>query len=131
MQYHDFLGQVQNRARLSSTADAEIATRATLTTLAERLAGGEPKDLASQLPEPLDQYLTGAGAGKGESFSLKEFFQRVSTKTKADEPQAVYQARVVIEVLSEAVSPGQMKDIRTQLTDDYAPLFEKGAQGHL
>lgn len=64
MQFHEFLGQVQNRAQLSSLADAEIAVRATLTTLAERLAGGEPKDLASQLPEPLGQYLVWEGAAE-------------------------------------------------------------------
>ncbi len=49
MQFHEFLGQVQNRARLSSLGDADMITRATLTTLRERLAGGEPKDLASRL----------------------------------------------------------------------------------
>lgn len=44
---------------------------------------------------------------------------------------AVYQARVVIEVLQEAVSPGEIADIKAQLTDDYKPLFESGSSGKL
>lgn len=49
MKHDEIIGQVQHRAHLSSRGDAEIATRATLETLAERLAGGEVNDLASQL----------------------------------------------------------------------------------
>ncbi|WP_292761419.1 hypothetical protein [Nostoc sp. NOS(2021)] len=37
---HDEFRRVQNRARLISHGDAELATRATLETLAKRLAGG-------------------------------------------------------------------------------------------
>ena len=50
MKHDEFIGRVQHYARLASRGDAERATRATLETLGERLAGGEPKDLASQLP---------------------------------------------------------------------------------
>lgn len=131
MQYHDFLGQVQNRAQLSSTAAAEMATKATLETLAERLAGGEPKDLAAQLPEPLKQYLQWEGAEIGERFGFDEFVKRISERSGAKEPQAVYQARVVLEVLGEAVSAGEMRDIRAQLTSDFDPIFEAGSAGKL
>lgn len=51
MDHDEFIGQVQHRARLSSRGDAQTAVRATLETLAERLAGGEPSDLAAQLPD--------------------------------------------------------------------------------
>lgn len=125
MQFHEFLGQVQNRAHLSSLADAEIAVRATLTTLAERLAGGEPKDLASQLPEPLGQYLVWEGADEPQRLSLNEFFQRVSERTNADLPKALHQARVVMQVLSEAITPGELDDIRAQLPEEFQTLFAK------
>lgn len=49
MRYDEFIGQVQHRAGLGSHAEAERATRATLETLAERLAGGEAHDLAARL----------------------------------------------------------------------------------
>jgi uncharacterized protein (DUF2267 family) len=52
MKHDAFIGQVQHHARLDSRGAAERATRATLETLAERLAGGEANDLAAQLPLP-------------------------------------------------------------------------------
>ena len=55
MKHDEFIGQVQHRARLSSRGEAERATRATLETLAERLAGGEEQDLAAQLPAEFDR----------------------------------------------------------------------------
>ncbi len=58
MKYGEFIAQVQQRARLGSRDEADVATSATLTTLGERLAGGEAKDLASQLPVEIGHYLT-------------------------------------------------------------------------
>ena len=57
MKYDEFIGQVQHRAGLGSHTEAECATRATLETLAERLAGGEAHDLAAQLPPELARSL--------------------------------------------------------------------------
>ena len=51
MQYDQFIGEVQNRARLPSEGEAIAAVRATLQTLAERLAGGATDNLAAQLPK--------------------------------------------------------------------------------
>ena len=129
MKYDEFIGQVQNRARLGSKEEAVKAIRAVLETLAERLAGGEPKDLAAQLPEEIGVYLQHEKAGSGERFSLDEFFKRVSEREGADLPASVYHARVVIEVLTEAVTRGQMNDVRAQLPEEFDRLFEAGSQG--
>ena len=59
MQHDEFIGEVQARARLSSRGDAERATRAVLETLGERLAGGQPHNLAAQLPEEIGRHLEG------------------------------------------------------------------------
>src|SRR6266705_6459177 len=96
LRYDEFLGQVQHRAGLGSHAEAERATRATLETLAERLAGGEAKDLAAQLPQELAAYLQQPLAGIGESLSLNEFFQRISQREGVALPEASYHARVII-----------------------------------
>jgi uncharacterized protein (DUF2267 family) len=69
MQHDEFIGQVQNCARLSSRGDAEVATRATLETLAERLAGNEPFDAASQLPRGIAVYMQHEYAGTGGVWS--------------------------------------------------------------
>ena len=68
MKHDEFIGQVQHRARLSSRGEAERATRATLETLAERLSGGEAKDLASQLPSEIGEHLRGAWSSIGDRF---------------------------------------------------------------
>jgi uncharacterized protein (DUF2267 family) len=46
MKYEEFLGKVRNRARLSSSEQAEAAVEATFETLAERLKGNEVQHLA-------------------------------------------------------------------------------------
>lgn len=130
MQHDEFIGQVQNRAQLSSRGDAEVATRAVLETLGERLAGGEPDNAAAQLPKGIADYLEHEWSGVGASFSLDEFFQRVSQREQVEMPQAVYHTRVVMEVLGEAVSQGEMNDIRSQLPPEFEPLFE-GSQGRM
>jgi len=131
MQYDEFVGQVQNRAHLGSIGQAVGATRATLQTLAERLAGGEVKDLASQLPREIAFYLEQGPEGGGERFSLEEFFNRVSQREGVDLPEAVFHARAVIDVLSDAVSAGEIEDVRAQLPADFQTLFEAGVEGKL
>jgi uncharacterized protein (DUF2267 family) len=129
MQYDEFIGRVQQRARLAWRGDAEAATDAVLTTLGERLAGGEAGDLAGQLPERLQTALA-PGADRQVSYSLDEFFQRVSDREGADLPDAVFHARAVVEVLTEAVSEGQIRHVRDQLPEEYDPLFG-GAEGKM
>lgn len=131
MKHDEFIGQVQHRARLSSCGAAERATRATLETLAERLSGGEAKDLAARLPPELGEHLRGAWSARGERFSLEEFFRRVSLREGTDLPAATFHARAVIEVLGEAVSPGEMDDVLAQLPTEFDRLFEAGSTGHM
>jgi uncharacterized protein (DUF2267 family) len=128
MRHDEFIGQVQHHARLSSRGDAERATRAMLETLAERLAGNEPFDLAAQLPREIGHYLQHHGAGKGEHLSLDEFFKRVSIREGVDLPDAVFHARAVAAVLVDAVSHGEMRDVFAQLPEEYNRLFA-GSEG--
>jgi uncharacterized protein (DUF2267 family) len=129
MQHDEFIGEVQARARLPSRGDAERATRAVLETLGERLAGGQPENLAAQLPEEIGRHLEGRqGVDK---LSLDEFFEKVSERTGADLPDAIHQARAVIAVVGEAVSQGEIDKVRQQLPEEYGPLFESGSEGKM
>ena len=128
MQFDEFMGQVQSRARLASTGEALEAVRATLATLSERVAGGAATNLAAELPSALGEYLKDRAP---ERFDLDEFFRRVSEKEGQGLPQAVFHARVVMEVVREAVSAGSIDKIRDQLPSDYDPLFEAGSTGQL
>ena len=131
MKHDEFIGQVQARARLGSRGDAERVTRATLETLGERLAGGEAKDLASQLPREIGRHLLTYHSEKGKRMTLDEFFEKVSEREEEDLPKAVFHARAVISVLQEAVTPGELEDVRSQLGPEFEPLFESGAEGEL
>ena len=129
MQYDEFVGEVQNRARLPSRGDTVLAIQATLETLAERIAPGEADDLAAQLPPELGTFLRDVETT--ERFSVDDFFLRVGAKETADLPDATHHARAVMTVLQEAVTTGELDDIRAQLPDNYEPLFEAGSEGEM
>jgi len=122
MTFDEFLGQVQNRARLASTGEALKATRATLTVLSQRLFGGEADELAAQLPSEIKLYLQQVEL-PGD-FGPDEFFRRVAEIEEEDLPEAIFHARAVMSVLLDAVSAGEIQDMRSQLPDEYAPLFQ-------
>lgn len=132
MKYDEFIKAVQDRGHMESREEAERATRATLQTLAERLAGGEPQDLASQLPPELAEQMRYEGEETSQRLSLDEFFERVSERDgDVDLPRAVYHARVVMAVLQDAVTQGVIDDVRSQLPAEFETLFEAGSQGQM
>lgn len=131
MKYDEFISQVQHRAKLNSREDAVRASSATLETLGERLAGGEAKDLASQLPQELALYLERAHTSIQQSFSLDEFFWRVSQREGVDLTESTYHARVVIALLSEIVTLGEIENVKSQLPKGFAKLFDVENEGGL
>ena len=131
MKYDEFIAQVQRRADLNSRDEADRAVRATLETLGERLAGGEAKDLASQLPPEIASYLEQPLAGAGESYTLNEFFQRVSDREGVALPEGTFHARVVIGLISEVVTMGEIENVRAQLPVEFRELFEVENEGEL
>jgi uncharacterized protein (DUF2267 family) len=131
MQYDHFVGQVQHRARLASSGEAVHAIRTTLETLAERLTAEEARDMASQLPMEIGVYLRRPPGAPAQRLSLNDFFHHVSNREGKDLPVSVFHARVVIEVVREAVSPGEIADVLAQLPAEYKALFEAGSHGPL
>ena len=123
MKRDEFLKHVQSVAQLDSREEAERATRATFEVLAERIVGDEAKDLASQLPQELGQYLRGREGENGQAFSLKEFYQRVADKEGVEPNVAAMHVRAVFTVLQQAVSPGEFADVRANFSPDYEELF--------
>jgi uncharacterized protein (DUF2267 family) len=124
MDYHEFIGQVQHRAKLPTFEDAVRATRVTLEVLSERMAGGGPGNLAAQLPREIGSYLQGDNAGLGERMSLPEFYDEVAAREDKPFPLASFHARAVMSVVSDAVSPGEIVKVRAQLPPDFGPLFD-------
>lgn len=123
MKYDEFIKHVQTVAQLNSREEAERATKATLETIKERIVGNEGKDLASQLPKEIGQYLRGREGEDGQHFPLSEFIKRLSEKEGVEPTTAVIHARAVFAVLQDAVTPGEFADVRANFSDDYAELF--------
>ncbi len=127
MQFEEFTGNVQNRAQLDSREAALSISRATLTTLSERIQPGEAENLAAQLPEELGRFLE--EVDDVERFDFDEFVGRVDERDEIGEEdlsEATFHAQVVVDVLAEAVQGGALEDVRMQLPEDdgYDALFE-------
>jgi uncharacterized protein (DUF2267 family) len=127
MQYDDFIGEVQQRAQLDSREAALSVTRATLTTLSERIEPGQAENLGAQLPEELGRFLE--TVDDVDRFEYETFVDRVTERENVgeDDPaDATFHAQVVVDVIDESVSGSVLEDVRTQLPTDegYDDLFE-------
>lgn len=135
MTHDEFVGQVQSRARLDSSGDALRAIRVTLETLAERLEGGMADNIAAQLPPEIGRFLRTDTSF--ERLSLGQFFHRIwlreseGKKVAIDPPESTFHARVVIEVLFEALSEGSVRKLMSLFPQDYEPLFTAGSRGRM
>ena len=122
MNYKEFVGQVQHRLELGTFGEAVRATRATLTTLGERLHEGEATDLASPLPMEIDRYLT---EHEGVTrFDYDEFLDRVANREGVDRADANHHAQQIVAVVAEVVPPGNLEKVRNGLPEEYDALFE-------
>jgi uncharacterized protein (DUF2267 family) len=118
---HDrFIATVQQKAGISGH-DAELAARATLETLAERLSAGEARDLAEQMPPELAPWL--ATDGPAEPFHVDEFIRRVAAREHADLATAEQHARAVFDAVGRTVSEDEINDMAAELPKDFQPLI--------
>ncbi|MCW3842556.1 DUF2809 domain-containing protein [Micromonospora yasonensis] len=125
MDDNQFIGLVAKRTGTSSE-QATAITRATLTTLAERIDGGEARDLAGQLPTGLRPYAFGSGE-TAERFGLDVFVERVSGRADVDVTQAKDGATAVFDVLRQALSPEAYGQVVTQLPAEYGEVADQTA----
>lgn len=130
MTYDQFVGQVQRRAQLGSLGDTVSAIRATLETLAERLTDDEARNLASQLPREVAVYVLGSVLLQPDRMRLDDFFDRVTLREGINPSDAIYHARVVLEMVGETVSgSGEMDDVLSQLPQEFRDFIESGDEG--
>ena len=117
MKYNEFIARVADGVGVSESVAQELA-RAVLATLAERITGGEARDLAEQLPLPLQNSLLPAQE-EAEAFDFVEFVRRVADRTGTDFSVAEMAVNVVLATLRDAVTPGEFDDVISQLPDDF------------
>ena len=58
-----------------------------------------------------------------------KYHQKVNEIENVDLPDAVHHARAVMSVLQDAVSQGLIEEVRSQLPEEYNPLFEYNGKG--
>ncbi|MEV2242256.1 DUF2267 domain-containing protein [Micromonospora sp. NPDC049891] len=121
MNYAEFLESVREQAGLPPTEAANVI-RATLTTLAERISGGEARDLATQLPEEYRGYLH-KEVDFAERLDLVEFLNEVRTRAGLDDQRAAEGARAVLTTLRKTMSADEFKDLESELSKDIRQLF--------
>jgi uncharacterized protein (DUF2267 family) len=101
---------------LSDTEMATIVTRATLQVLAQRISGGEARDIARQLPGDLDEALRP---------EHEVFIQRVADRALVDFEAARAGVRAVFQTLREAVTGDEFEDVLAQLPRQYTALLDE------
>ncbi|WP_046468818.1 DUF2267 domain-containing protein [Allosalinactinospora lopnorensis] len=125
MQYDEFIAHLRRNSDISTREEADTAARIVLATLGQRLAGNEPRDLASQLPpelqEPLLQHVGPAEVPDDVDDFLRRVADREGPGTSPD--QALGHTRAVLTTIASFVSQGEIEDLRAQLPAGYAPLF--------
>jgi uncharacterized protein (DUF2267 family) len=119
-----FLETVAQVAGRLSLEDAERATQATLETLAERIADGEARDLAAQLPPEIAPHL--ATTSPAEGFDAEEFVRRVAEREGVDVPTAERHVAAVFVALDRTVSRQEVDDLVAELPSDFLRLLARG-----
>jgi uncharacterized protein (DUF2267 family) len=120
-EYLDFISHVQQEAA-ATLPEAELAARATLETLAERVSGGEATDIAEQLPSELSPWLD--NPSKAERFDFVEFMRRVAERASVTLPVAEQYTRAVFRAISRTVSDDELHDLASELPRDLAALLD-------
>jgi uncharacterized protein (DUF2267 family) len=130
VQAAEIVSAVQDTARIPTHDAAEQAVHATLRAFGERLAAGETKDLASQLPPEFATDLPSQGAG--ERFSVDEFYQRVASYESGEctPEEARRHARAVAAALKASLTGREFDQISGQLPAEYDDLLGTGPVQH-
>lgn len=123
MKDYEFIAAVRRRAELPSAEEAAEVTHTVLDTLGQRLNGVEPFDLASQLPATIAEALHTSVDQPAETFGIHEFVDRVARRQQSSPEEAWQQCVAVLSTLADAVTPGELNQLISQLPSGYAELF--------
>lgn len=126
MNYGEFVNTVIERGGPSERDAAQQVTEVVLADLGQRLTGDEAQNLADQLPEELKKPVTEHVAADPVRDDADDFLRRVADHLGegVDPDQARGHVRAVFTTLAQAVSDGEIQDVRAQLPAGFAPFFE-------
>ena len=95
-----------------------------LENLGKRLQGGEPHNLAAQLPQEFQSAATVQADAQPINDDVDDFIRRVANQLDTTPEQARPQVAAVLGTISRAIAPGEVEDLRSQLPAGYGPLFD-------
>ncbi|NJL87333.1 MAG: DUF2267 domain-containing protein [Leptolyngbyaceae cyanobacterium SM1_1_3] len=131
MKHAEFLNTTQAVSQFDSTEAVESFVQSVFEVLANRIYGNEAKDLASQLPEEIAQYLRGHEGENGTYMDLQTFYSRIAERSQLDVAEIPQKVRGLFAVIQKAVTPGQFDHLKVNLSDEYAELFAPPSRQHL
>jgi len=129
MRYEEIVTRVRELVGLKNDPEAEQLLRAVLGTLGERVYRTEERHMAAQLPKELkDAFYEYQPKERGRAelgnYPVEEFYNRVKARAKLRSFQeSQRQTKIVMAVLKEAVSEGQMQDIQKEMPEEFQILF--------
>jgi uncharacterized protein (DUF2267 family) len=128
LQYAEFIATVEREGEIGHE-EAERAARATLETLAERISGGEARDVAEQLPQELRALLE--HDGDAQPLSAEEFLQHVQDREHVPISDARRHAQAVFAALRRALTAKELSDLASELPRELQAmlLVDDGAGG--
>ncbi|GAA4831691.1 DUF2267 domain-containing protein [Garicola koreensis] len=126
MNYGEFVNTVIERGGPSDREMAAQVTQVVLADLGQRLTGDEAQNLADQLPEELKEPVIEHVAADPVVDDTDDFLRRVADHLGegVDPDQARTYVRAVFTTLAQAVSAGEIDNVRAQLPAGFGPLFE-------
>ncbi|TQM01724.1 DUF2267 domain-containing protein [Pseudonocardia kunmingensis] len=129
MQQHELVAAVADGVG-AGKHDAERGVRCTLQVLGRRLAGGQTRNLAAQLPSDLATVLP--ADGPGERFDVEEFYRRVAEAEGGSwtPQQARRHARATLAALKAGLTGHEYDHLAAQLPPDYADLLSTESVQH-
>jgi uncharacterized protein (DUF2267 family) len=120
--YETFVETVRQHVG-GAEVDAELAIKATLQTLGERIDRGEARQLAALLPPELGPWI--ATATPAQALDVDEFVRRVAGRDDADPMTAARHIAAVFDALAQA-APKEWDNVVSELPRTFAPLLPRG-----
>ncbi len=120
MKYRELIKRIQHDSGFSD-AESQDALQLMVESLAVRLTEGERKDFASQLPTELkDIALSVRSTSEDRKVDMLQQFMDLQN---IDENHAKKQIKVTWHALKKAISPGEIDDIKSQLSNKTVALL--------
>lgn len=117
MTYKELIRRVQDYSGFSDR-ESEDSLRLIVETLSSRLEEDGRENFASQLPQELES--VALGPQETDTFTSSDMYEELSQLENIDRSHVKRQLMAVWEALKDALSAGQLNELRSQLPKDMA-----------